>query len=382
MDSFAAELARQVPGIDPNATLYVADQSLRVVYSNDEWRRFAEDNAGASSIGSPSGAGLLDSMSGATKARWAAVYELLLRGRLPHYEEDFICSSPQERRIFRLRITPMESSRGDGTWLIHHSVRVDDSADEREDLRRRLQALETDNGLVEREYHARVINPKVDVPRFSVAEYFQPLGEVGGDLIWSRRYADGGTDLVIADAMGHGREAAVHAAKLAMMLDQLADAHRTPQDVLASLNRGLLRNRPGHETAFATGILFRFDQASSHLRCANFGHMGPLFSRTGQVELEVGLALGMYDSIPVWPETVIDLDEHGTRFLVFSDGITEQFDASGEMYGTDRLLRAFRDSLDLDVTATVRRIVEDLDEFRGEAIVKDDLTLLCLELDT
>jgi serine phosphatase RsbU (regulator of sigma subunit) len=380
VDCTVAELARLVPDIDPTATLYVADERLRIVFSNEEWRSFAMQNAGEKLTDPSWDSGLLDNMSGSAKERWAAVYGLLLDKRLSHYEEDFICSSPQERRIFRLRITPVESPGNEGTWLVHHTVRIDDSAAEREDLRRRLRQVESDVGLLERVYRTRVLERETQVPGFQVAEHFQPLEEVGGDLIWSRQYTDGSTDLVVADTTGHGYEAAVHAAKLVMMLDQLADAERTPQDLLATLNRGLIRNRPKHESAFATGIYFRFEQGGSRIRCANFGHMGPLFSRTGELALERGVALGVVDTIPVWPETTIDLDDHGTRFLVYSDGISEQFDLDGTMYGTKRLLRAFEESLELDLNAALGAIVADVDRFRGEAIVKDDLTLVALEL--
>ena len=52
---------------------------------------------------------------------------------------------------------------------------------------------------------------------------------------------------------------------------------------------------PGHgskrESAFATDIMFRFQRGSSILRCANFGHSAPIFSRSGEVPLEAGIAL-------------------------------------------------------------------------------------------
>jgi serine phosphatase RsbU (regulator of sigma subunit) len=373
------EFDRLLPDVEPDSTLYVADEKLRVVYTNDEWRRFAERNEGVDLVGPEKHASLIDNLSGAVQERWAAIYELLLDGSLSHYEEDFICSSPEERRIYRLRVTPTAKDEGEGTWLVHHAVRIDDKAEEREELRRRLRELEVDPAHVGREYRSRIADPRIEIPGFRVARYLEPLGDVGGDVLWHRPYEGGTTDLVIADAMGHGLEAGIHAAKMAMMLDALAEPNRAPQDILASLNRGMLRHRPRHESAYATGIHFRFQSGSTRLRCANFGHMGPIFSRSGQVHLRVGLPVGMLDTIPLWPETELDLEEHGTRFLVFSDGITEQFDAAGEMYGTERLLAVFRDSLDLELEKQLERIVADLAAFRGEALVKDDQTLFAME---
>ncbi len=377
----SSRIERILPDADADSTLYVADHNLRVVYTNEAWRRFAEENKGDVELAGPAyDSHLLDNMSGKAKARWTSIYRLLLDGSLPHYEEDYVCSSPQERRIYRLRITRTEGEGGEGPWLVHHTVRVDDNADERMAMRRRLRALEDDPEQVRREYRDRVLEPKVAVPGFRVARFVEPLGDVGGDLLWHREGSGRTTDLVIADAMGHGTEAGIHAAKMAMMLDSLATENRESQDILASLNRGMLRHRPDPESAYATGLLFRFRAGSPCLRCANFGHMGPIFSRSGQVDLEVGLPIGMLDTVPIWPETELDLEEHGTRFLVFSDGITEQFDIEGEMFGTARLLQAFRSRLDQPLDDMVRGIVDESVRFRGSALTKDDQTLLALEL--
>ena len=247
-------------------------------------------------------------------------------------------------------------------------------------MRRRLPRLELDPEEVEREYTDRVLKSRVDVPGFRVAQHVEPLEHVGGDVLWHRNYDDGTTDVLLADAMGHGVEAGIHAAKLVTMLESLAAPYRTLQDILASLNRGMLRHRLEHESAFASGLFFRFRLGASVVRCANFGHTPPIFSGSGEVPLPTHLALGIVDTIPVWSETELDLAIHGTRFIAFSDGITEQFDPAGEMDGTERLERTFAASLDLELDAMVARIVQDLNAFRGDALVKDDRTLIAFEL--
>lgn len=373
------EIEQFLPEMTPGTALYVANQDLRVVYANDEWRRFALGNEGMELAGPAWDTNLLDSMSGKERERWSAIYGLLLDGQLSHYEEDFICSSPDERRIYRLRSTPVKKEDG-STLLVHHTVRVDDKAEEREDMRRRMKALELDPEQVKREYTSRVLEPRIGVPGFRVAQYAKPLEDVGGDVLWHRQYEDGTTDVLLADAMGHGIEASIHAAKMVMMLESLATLYRKPQDILASLNRGMLRHRLEHESAFASGILFRFQRGTSVVRCTNFGHTAPIFSRSGEVPLPFGIALGIVDTMPVWSEMELDLTEHGTRFLVFSDGITEQFNAQGELFGTDRLIQSFHASLDLELDAMVDQIIQDVNAFRGDALVKDDQTLIAFEL--
>ena len=198
-----AEIERLAPGVTADSTLYVADENLRVVYTNDEWRRFAQVNRGAELAGPAWNMHLLENMSGRERERWASIYELLLSGKLSHYEEDFICSSPDERRIYRMRSTPV--ARDDGsTLLVHHTVRIDDKAEEREGMRSRLRALDSDPEQIQREYQRRVLAPRVAVPGFLVAQFLRPLGDAGGDILWPRTYDDGTTDVVLADAMGHG----------------------------------------------------------------------------------------------------------------------------------------------------------------------------------
>ena len=75
----------------------------------------------------------------------------------------------------------------------HHTVRIDDKAEERDAMRRRLKDLDSDPEQVKREYESRVLEPRVEVPGFRVAQYIRPLEDVGGDVVWHRRYEDGAT---------------------------------------------------------------------------------------------------------------------------------------------------------------------------------------------
>ena len=141
----------------------------------------------------------------------------------------------------------------------------------------------------------------------------------------------------------------------------------------------MLELASGEDVVFATGLFFRFDHRGQQLKCANFGHHSPLFSRTGQLHVLSGPPAGMADEAEPWPETQIDLVKHGNRFLIFSDGITEQFNIEGDMFGTTRLLQAFWRHLELPLNNMLAKIVGELNGFRRSALVKDDQTLLALE---
>ena len=172
------EVEELLPELVPESAVYVADEDLRVVYTNDEWSRFAGANEGMALVGPALDTNLLDNMSAKERERWESIYRLLLDGELSHYEEDFICSSPRERRIYRLRSTPLKQENG-GTLLLHHTVRVDDKAEEREDMRRRLKALDFDLAQVKREYKSPGLRPPARSCRLLQPPIRLPLGGSG-----------------------------------------------------------------------------------------------------------------------------------------------------------------------------------------------------------
>jgi serine phosphatase RsbU (regulator of sigma subunit) len=367
--------------VDPATTLYVADRDLNIVYTNDEWTHFAAQNGGDLLLGAHWKTNVLDNFSGNQRVRWTSLYRLLLEGRLPFHEEDFICSSPTERRIYRLRITPERDENGDVGWLIHHSVLVDHERQHQETLRRRLEQLDQDPQAVCRQYREQVVLRKIRVPRYRVTQHLVPLDDVGGDVLWHMEHAGGVTDVVHADIAGHGQQAGSHAAKITLILDSVAKQANVTE-VVSSLNSAMIEHNSDSLTIFATGLYFRFHADEQRLTCANFGHLGPIFSLSGMIQLESGLPVGVVEQTDPWPLTEIDLSEHGHRFLVYSDGITEQFNMDGEMFGADRLLQSYLRRLDRPLDTMLTQIIEDLAQFRGNAIVKDDQTLLAMEFVT
>jgi serine phosphatase RsbU (regulator of sigma subunit) len=366
------------PDLAPDDTLYIADQELKLIYTNDEWARFASQNKGGSMTEEGGNPNLLENMSGAEKQRWKHIYRLLLDNRIPHHRENFICSSPHEKRILQLCITPEKDDEGNVAWLVHHTFQIDEKRDEQALLGRHLGKLD-DPKRVTQEYQQRVIKRTIKIPRFRAARHFRPLEDIGGDLLWHREFPQGVAQLTHADVMGHGAAAGRLATLMAIILDEVADADMGPSAALSALNRVMLELAPDDDVIFATGLFFGFDQAGQQLTCSNFGHYSPIFSRTGQLHVDGGPPAGLAEEDEPWPETCIDMAEHGNRFLVFSDGITEQFNGEGEMFGTDRLLRVFRRHLELPLEHMLGKIIAEFNRFRSAALVKDDQTLLALE---
>jgi hypothetical protein len=365
------------PDVGPSDTLYIVDKQLKVVYTNEEWVKFASNNNGAKLLGKGWNSNLLENMSGKEKERWKHIYCLLLEDRIPHHKENFICSSPVEKRIYQLRITPKKDNSGNVAWLVHHTLKIDETQEALAHISGRLGKMDDPNRVTQ-EYRRLIIKRRIRIPRFRTARHFKPLENIGGDLLWHREFPQGVAHLTHADVMGHGAAAGRYATQIAIILDKVADADVGPSSLVSILNRALTK-LAADDIIFATGLFFRFDQSGQHLTCANFGHHSPIFSCTGQIYIDRGPPVGFADEVQPWPESRIDMVEHGNRFLIFSDGITEQFNVEGEMFGIARLVRAFRRNLEMPLDEMLANIVRELNGFRRSALVKDDQTLLALE---
>jgi serine phosphatase RsbU (regulator of sigma subunit) len=366
--------------------LYVADANLNVVCVNPAWRSFAGSNNGDRLLGTGWNRNLLANFSGSERLRWQAIYEALLSGRLEFHEENFMCPSPVERRTYLLRIERHVDNNGILTHLSHHAIRLD-RKNKATVLAERLSALDGDTEATIEAYKNLVTRQRVEAASLNTAEHFAPLHDVGGDLLWHRHWADGSIDLVIADAMGHGIDAARLAAKMFMLLQAYADRKKTVAGNVAILNGALhaLPQNPDPTTRgplFATGLYLRIDQTMQSLSICSFGHTGPIFSTSGPILLKPGLPVGILPNEMAghWPETGLPFAEHGRRFVIYTDGLSEQFNIAGEMFGDSGIERVFRRTVNWPLPQMVDAIRAEADAFRGTALIKDDQALLAVEV--
>ena len=226
----------------------------------------------------------------------------------------------------------------------------------------------------------------LDVPGGTVTTLWRPAGHVSGDGCAVHTINERTTLLFLADAIGHG----VPAAMLSIMLQRVlldairhddAEVRDEPGLLLQRLNEALLQRRSG-TTRFATAACAVLDADTNTLRLASAGH--PPLLRTqpdGRIAslTATGSLLGVFED-EHYATSEIQLDA-GDRIVLYSDGIEEACRDSIDEAGAEALARCctrwastthFVEAMEQHVTANhARRIHEE----------RDDLTLICLELD-
>jgi serine phosphatase RsbU (regulator of sigma subunit) len=202
-----------------------------------------------------------------------------------------------------------------------------------------------------------------------------PAREIGGDfydyfLIDGDRLA-----VTVADVSGKGTPAALFMAVSRTVMRGLASGDMA--DGMAEANRLLAT----HNTACMFVTLFHgvLDLGSGVLRYCNAGHNPPHLLRAGGGRATLG-ATGIPFGID--PEMPYRIDETtfgpGDTLFLFSDGITEAFNAANEQFGDARLEAALEAGRGRSAADLVRGVLAATTLFAAGAEQSDDITCLAL----
>ena len=192
--------------------------------------------------------------------------------------------------------------------------------------------------------------------------------------------------LVVGDVSGHGIGAALVMATTRGMLHALVDRHAAdPPRLTTEINRHLCRaiDDSGFMTLF-------FGTLNPEQRSLNWvsAAQAPLFLYRAQEsggtieELESsGIPLGILTDTEYQIEPKVYFNP-GDILLIGTDGLWETHNYADEMFSTKRLCDVLRRSAHLSVEEIARQIFAELDQFRGDRSVDDDLTLMLIKATT
>jgi serine phosphatase RsbU (regulator of sigma subunit) len=204
----------------------------------------------------------------------------------------------------------------------------------------------------------------------------RPCRTVGGDY-YDFVVERGRLLLALGDVSGKGTGAAL----LMTVLRASVRGHWTEEvlsDAVARINRTVCQNVPPGK--YMTFFLARLDPEAGRVRYVNAGHNPPLLVRAdGRIEtlVEGGMVLGIFDSVP-YADGEAEL-RGGDTLLVFSDGVTETFDAAGGEFGEQRLAQVAVRGRGLEAAALQDEILLELDRFAPGIKASDDRTLIVLK---
>jgi sigma-B regulation protein RsbU (phosphoserine phosphatase) len=186
---------------------------------------------------------------------------------------------------------------------------------------------------------------------------------------------------MISDVMGKGVPAAMFAVILRSLVRALREFGSRPGELLGRINR-LLYEELSEVEMFITAQVAFIDTRSRRFVAASAGHCPILHSGTDPAQPRVlspdGLPLGVMRDTE-YAEEAVTVDRH-SRLLLYTDGLTEAGNPSGELFGQKRLLQWLEQAAVAHQTASAMKaaLTQELLRFQGSHNLSDDQTFLIL----
>lgn len=225
------------------------------------------------------------------------------------------------------------------------------------------------------------------IPGMEIGAVYFPAREVGGDFYDIIPIDDSRFIAVIGDVSNKGVPAALVMSACSGIINTIIDGHPdiTVSALAAKLNDILATVVIGEREMFVTLFFCRFDLEAQRLTYCNAGHLPGLYwdnAETAICELsEGGPIVGQFEGIS-FKEGSRPLGS-GDRLFLFTDGLTEAEDSSGNLFGRERAEQVFSAEIGLPPHEFCLRVKEWVDRYQegtGEE-THDDFTILQLKVE-
>ena len=214
----------------------------------------------------------------------------------------------------------------------------------------------------------------------SVETYYQPVWSIGGDygLVTP---GDDCLDILVCDVSGHGISSALVANRI--YSETMAQIERGVDlgSMLRHLNHFVVHNLNSSSFYFTLAAA-RFNHSCRLLQFAGAGHPPAMIIRRGespQLLESRSMVLGLFEDAVDSDSTIETAVQAGDRVMIYTDGLTENFNSRREMLGIDGLKEIVRDVCDLPLAEMKQQILDRVAAWR-DGPAADDVSLVVVEL--
>jgi phosphoserine phosphatase RsbU/P len=213
-------------------------------------------------------------------------------------------------------------------------------------------------------------------PGFDIAGAAFTADETGGDYFDFIPLPDGRLGLVIADASGHGFDAALVMAQTHAYVRSAVLTCRDPARALEQVNRFLTEGTA--DNRFVTLLLAFLDARRRDLHYASAGHTtGYVLGASGAIRCELpstGMPLGLFVGAGFETATTRTLEDDDVLVL-FTDGVVETGPSVDEAFGSTRALEVIHEHRHEPAARMVQHLRDAISTFSG-SLQADDITVV------
>lgn len=208
---------------------------------------------------------------------------------------------------------------------------------------------------------------------------YAPMFEIGGDIYDIFQIRDGLIRVFLADATGHGIQAALMTTLIKGEFDKVKKLYSSPAEILRILNRNFLDSFRSLNVFFSC-IICDINLNLREIVYSSGGHPEQVLLSSSEMKLlpKNGTVIGIRDNAQFKDDRVSF--KVGSKLILFTDGLFEQFDAEMQMFGEERIYGILEEMKDKSVNAIRERCFSELKnflEFKNK--FHDDITFIGIQ---
>ncbi len=215
--------------------------------------------------------------------------------------------------------------------------------------------------------------------RLAIVAHYRAAASIGGDFYDVAEYGPGKVAFFIADVSGHGPSAALIVAVLKTIIINESGDRPSPAALMARVNARILPMIP--EDSYVTAFFAVADLEAHTLTFCRAGHPHPLLFSAARDEVvpldSEGTIIGMFEEAGFGETTVTC--RPGDKMLMYSDGIFEVPDRSGENYGLHRLREFVQRHRAEPCHVLLEKLNAEVDGFWDGETIRDDVAEVAVE---
>lgn len=243
---------------------------------------------------------------------------------------------------------------------------------------RRLLSIEDELAVARRLQFSILPASIPEIRNVRIAVVYQPMTAVAGDFYEFIPVDDKHVGFLIADVTGHGVPAALIASMIKMTTQSVIPYAADPREVLRGLNRMLFPQL--HDQLVSAGYLW-LDTENRQVLYSAAGHPPLLRWRGGTLERieSNGLLFGVIPD-PDYPVCGLEVCS-GDRFLLYTDGVIEPQNASGDSFGDCKLEEFVHNHQSRPPSEFADQLLSEIHHWQPATLApQDDITLLVIDV--
>ncbi len=247
---------------------------------------------------------------------------------------------------------------------------------------KKLLAINQEMEIARRIQHFNLPGNLPSIEGLDIAARYIPMSAIAGDFYDIQLQDRTGVGILIADVSGHGVGAALISSMLKIAFASQAHHIADCALVLNEINNILLGKI---EDSFVTACSLFIDLEQGVIRYSNAGHPPPILWKKSKKEFhslsQAGIILGPFPDSS-YENYELDITKED-RIVLYTDGMAETKNKSGEYFGDDRIREFVKEHSSDSADLTANKFIDFLFKWSGKApetSLDDDLTLIIIDI--